>query len=123
MEDAYVAVLCALHADAGAPALTCKAVDVVGPAPDSLPDDPTRPALATLEEGTTITAETLAAVVRGCLREMVWCRLESTSCSIAFGYDYYTYWLGELPSPTTLALVKERGLFLEPNSAPAFDPI
>ncbi|MGC4071359.1 MAG: hypothetical protein QM760_02330 [Nibricoccus sp.] len=69
-----------------------------------------------------MTAESLAAVVRGCLREMVWCRLESEACSIAFGYDYYTYWLGPIPSVSTVALAKERGLFLEPSTVPAFEP-
>lgn len=121
-EDAYVAVLCALHADVGAPSLACRGVEIVGPQTDALPADPTRPVLTALEEGQTVSAAELPSVIRTCLREVAWCRLESPTCSIAFGYDYYTYWLGDPPSPDTLALSKTLGLFLEPSTVPAFEP-
>ncbi len=120
VEDAYVAVLGTLHADAGAPPLTCKAVEQNGPASEPLPDDPTRPVMATLDEGAIVAAGSLAAIVRACLRERGWCRLESPACSMTFGYDYYAYWLGDPPSAKTLALANERGLFLEPSDALVF---
>lgn len=120
VEDAYVAVLAALHAEAGAPPLTCRGVEQNGPAPEPLPEDPTRPVTTALDEGAIVTAGSLGAIVRACLREMGWCRLESSACSITFGYDYYAYWLGEAPSASTLALAKKRGLFLEPSDAPVF---
>lgn len=64
--------------------------------------------------------EQLTAVVRACLRELFWCRLESSPhqsepppVMIFTGYDFYLYWSGAMPGAETCAILEREGLFLE----------
>ena len=82
--------------------------------PPELTAEQRRAARVFVEEGQPVDGQRLSTIVRACLREMLWCRLESESCTIAFGYDYYVYWAGIAPSAKTLDVVQQRGkLFLE----------
>jgi hypothetical protein len=61
----------------------------------------------------------LEHVVRGCLREYIWCRLQGAGNSyLHFGYDYYMY-IG-LPIPIN-ATVMPAGIFLEEFDSPYLD--
>lgn len=121
-EDAYVAVLTSLHAEADAPALECRDVELAGPPPAALAALPAeeRLVVSAVDDGAVVGAAELAPVIRACLREMAWCRLVSPACAITFGYDYYAYWFGPPPSAATLALASARRMFLEPSDAPVF---
>ena len=109
VEAAYVAACEAFYADARAPRLFARGVEAGGPPPALVPLSDT----LTVEEGQPIDGQILQTIVRACLREMLWCRLESDSCTISFGYDYYVYWTGAVPSVATLDVVKRGKLFLE----------
>lgn len=104
VEAAMVAAVQAFHRDCGRPAL--RLVGVEGHPPRFV------------DGATVVTADEIADVVRACLREEQWCRLEAPdkSCRFHFGYDYYVY-LGGLAAPTTLLrMLASLGLFCEPSA-------
>ncbi len=57
---------------------------------------------------------TIPTIARLCLRNNIWCRLESDKMFIHFGYDYYMY-IGSKNEPNNLILekIKKSGLFVE----------
>lgn len=63
-----------------------------------------------------VSAGELELVVRGCLREYIWCRLVGAGGSyIHFGFDYYMY--AGLPSQTALPALPQE-IFLERMDSP-----
>jgi len=63
-----------------------------------------------------VTGNALENVLRGCLREYMWCRMSDLHGSyIHFGYDYYVY-IG-LPN-SALKTLLPRGIFLEECVSP-----
>lgn len=73
-----------------------------------------------LVEGQLVSGGFLERIVRACLREEVWCKLEATtsSCAVHFGYDYYLYVTGIVPSRRTLELAQAHSLFIDNVASP-----
>jgi hypothetical protein len=69
-----------------------------------------------VSNGMSVAQQQLEHVIRGCLREYIWCRLfDSAGSYIHFGYDYYVYvGLPEAADPGSIA----PGLFLEECESP-----
>ena len=116
VEDAYVETAMAFHADAGAPVLFARDVEMSGKAPNIAGAVLSSPP----SEESPVGRGELPVWIRSCLREIVWCRLESPSgnCMIHFGYDYYMYLTGPRLEESTRALATARGLYLEPFESP-----
>lgn len=106
VEDAYVAAISAAHEDCGAPALFARDVE-------------SRQEFA-LAEHEPLAGPRLAEVIRGCLRELVWCRIESDDgqFSVHFGWDYYAYLTVAHLSARAQQTARDSGLFLEPFESP-----
>jgi hypothetical protein len=69
-----------------------------------------------LLDDTIVTGTGLETVIRGCLREYIWCRLCGPKGSyIHFGYDFYVY-VGVLTAASTKSIPE--GLFLEQFESP-----
>jgi len=75
-------------------------------------------ALPALSEGALLRGRELAALVRGLLREQVWCRLEAPGFYLHVGYDYYLYLGASQPCPHSVASARSRGLFVETFPSP-----
>jgi hypothetical protein len=117
VEDAHVEACLALHEEAGAPPLFAR--DVEGHPGATI--RPGREVRTSLIEDECIARGELPAVIRSCLREVTWCRLEADDaahCSFHFGYDYYVYWIGHSLGAATRARVQALGLFVEPFESP-----
>lgn len=71
-----------------------------------------------LFEGQTLGTDTLEPAMRSILREEFWCRFESESAFVHFGWDYYMY-VG-IPCACTAAreAVEKLGLFVEEFRSP-----
>ena len=52
-------------------------------------------------------------VARSCLREKIWCRLESAAISIHFGYDFIMYFEGEVGSENLRKKINDLGLIID----------
>ncbi len=117
VESAYVDTVVAFHAEQGSPALFARAVEPGPPAPPALRGEalPAPPA-----EGAVVEPAQLPMLVRSCLRELFWCRVEALdgACSVHFGYDLYLYLAGRSEAPRTRALARGLGLFVEPFVSP-----
>ncbi len=116
VEDAYVRTVISFHAEAGAPLLFARGVERTGP--DS--GVPGEGLLAPPPEDQPIRPEELPLMLRSCLREILWCRLEAeeSTCLIHFGYEYYVYLVGADLAAGTRAVAQAGGLFLEPFRSP-----
>ena len=120
-ENATIATAMAFHADAGTAILLALGVEHGGPKPDVSGEVMSIPP----GEGQSIERAALPVVIRSCLREMMWCRLEARErrCMIHFGYDFYMYLTGiELPA-RACEVAKAGGLFLEPFESPYLLPV
>jgi len=61
----------------------------------------------------------LADVCRLVLREILWCKLESTNgFYIHFGYDYYMYVGSPVSSQRAIDYGKQNGLYVEEMESP-----
>lgn len=108
-EQSYVRTVGEIHLASGAPAL--RAIDVeAGGGAVELEGETFVP-----REGERIPVSSLAGVVRACLREMGWCRIEADDRSFGaqFGYDFYLYAQSSDPCTRALAEARGRGLFVE----------
>lgn len=116
VENAYIETAMVFHADAGAPFLLARDVEIAGSNPN-IPGDVVSVPPA---EGQPIGRADLVAVIRSCLREIFWCRLEAEEklCMIHFGYDYYMYLTGMSLTAHTFDVARAGGLFLEPFQSP-----
>lgn len=116
MENAYIDTIVDFCTDAGCLSLTVRDAEQAGPIPNVLGEVLLVPP-APLSK---VSCDDLPIVIRSCLREIFWCRLEAEdeSFKIHFGYDYYVYILGVEPSSVTLATARARGMFVEPWQSP-----
>ncbi|EYF02641.1 hypothetical protein [Chondromyces apiculatus] len=119
-EEAYVETVMAFHEDAGAPILCACGVEAAGSDP-GLPGDVAK---APPLEGQAVRRGELAALIRACLREIFWCRLEAEDggCAIHFGYDFYVYLTGRDLTGRVRDVAHAGGLFLEPFQSPYATP-
>ena len=113
-EDAHVSCALDFLADSGLAALQVVGLEQRGGgrAP------PEAVELPTLAEGIELGLDDLEAVLRGLLREQLWCRLEAPDFYLHVGYDYYLYIGSSQPCPAGLAKARERGLFVEEKASP-----
>jgi hypothetical protein len=77
-----------------------------------------RGALAVPAEGALLTPAKLAIAFRAVLREEWWCRFESSTGFVHFGYDYYMYVGVSRRSAVAEDAALSRGLFVEPFTSP-----
>lgn len=116
VEKAFVETATAFHIGAGAPLLLAHDVEIAGSNPN-VPGDVVSVPPA---EDQAIGRDDLAIVIRFCLREIIWCKLEAAehSCMIHFGYDYYMYLTGVALTAHACEVAQAGGLFLEPFRSP-----
>jgi len=69
-----------------------------------------------------VNREQVRNIARLVLRELLWCKLESYSMFVHFGYDYYMY-IGstEAPPSSLLEKINKLGLFIENFESPYLD--
>lgn len=116
VENAYIETAMAFHADTGTPLLIARDVEAAG----SNLNVPGQVVLHPPEEGHPVERAELPVIIRSCLREIVWCRLEAKEslCMIHFGYDYYIYLTGISPTDHACEVARAVGLFMEPSQSP-----
>ena len=108
VENRYVQAIEELYRKVGAPPLVATGVEwqaLQGSSP--------------IADGQVVAKDKLATVIRMCLREQMWCRMEAQDRSfmIHFGEDRAVYVLGTHPA---LAMLPQAigDLFLEPHASP-----
>ncbi|WP_437777113.1 hypothetical protein [Sorangium sp. So ce1097] len=111
VEKAYIEASMAFHVDTGAPPLFAHNVEAAG----SSPNLPGQVALAPPAEDQLVERSELPIIIRSCLREIIWCRLEAKdgSCVIHFGYEYYMYLTGVCLTTSAVEVAQAGGLFME----------
>jgi hypothetical protein len=111
VEDAYVFAVLRFFVDAGQPDL--RSVGVAIKRPETV-----------LSEGQRLDVNDLEWVTRACLREQLWCRIETAdrSFGVHFGYDYYMYICTPAAREEVLDDVRAQGLFVESISASPHEP-
>jgi len=116
VEDAYVATVEDFYLDAGRPPLRALGVESTG----RLSRSDLAPVPSALSNDAEIGPAELADLIRACLRELNWCRLESTDRDFAihFGYDFYVYVTCMSESRRPLDAARDRNLFVEPHESP-----
>jgi len=117
VEGLYIDSVLAFYDESNKPTLYSLDVEL-NPAHDT--SDLCSPGPIRLSEGEEVAPERLADLVRLCLRECLWCRLESRDShfSIHFGYDYYTYVSSACPCDHACIAAANAGLFVEPYLSP-----
>lgn len=73
---------------------------------------------STLAEGQILQPDQWRAAFRAVLRNEVWCRFESESAFVHFGWDLYMYIGTPRPSSAASTLASELGLFVEEFESP-----
>ncbi|WP_438015511.1 hypothetical protein WMF18_32215 [Sorangium sp. So ce315] len=121
VENAYIETSMAFHLDTGAPPLLAHDVEAAG----SIPNLPGQVVLAPPAEDHLVGRSELPVIIRSCLREIVWCRLEAKdgSCVIHFGYEYYMYLVGICLKMSAVEVAQAVGLFMEPFRSPYLLPV
>lgn len=69
-------------------------------------------------EGAELEGSSLAAAMRGVLRDEFWCRFEDSLAFVRFGYDYYMFVGVPTPCWSASARARELGLFVEHLESP-----
>lgn len=62
--------------------------------------------------------DSICEIIRRCLREKCWAKLEGTRFFLHFGYDYYLYIGTDVPKPLVETLAKEQNLYCEYYRSP-----
>lgn len=62
--------------------------------------------------------DSICEIIRWCLREKCWAKLEGTRFFLHFGYDYYLYIGTDVPKPLVETLAKEQNLYYEYYRSP-----
>jgi hypothetical protein len=106
VEDAYTVVVIAFLQEAGVTSLKVVGLENHSAIPLSF------------GEGSILDAVEAGIVLRRVLREEFWCRLERPNAFIHLGYDYYMYVGVPSACPTSEALARRLGLFVEPFRSP-----
>ena len=70
------------------------------------------------KEGQIITADNLEQLIRDCLNEKCWCRIENEDSFIHFGYELYVYVGCDLDSKTVMEIAQNNGLFADVKKSP-----
>jgi len=73
---------------------------------------------ASFIEGKQLTLGELEPAFRSVLREELWCRFESRSAYVHFGWDYYMYVGVSSECPSARGIAKKLGLFVEDFKSP-----
>jgi hypothetical protein len=117
IEDNYVEAAGRLLSCAGISSMRVKDLEVKAERKDTRFDDDGLSAKCfQLRDHTVVAGKRLEDVIRGCLREYIWCRLAGPQHSyLHFGYDYYMY-VGLPKSCSTVAL--PLGIFMEDVESP-----
>lgn len=117
VESAYVDTATQFIEESGAPRLFARDVEATNVAA-------AHGAAAVIErpprEGEEIVLADLARLCRLCLRELLWCRIESAdgTCFVHFGYDFYMYVGSPIDCRRTIDFARRIGLFVEPRESP-----
>jgi hypothetical protein len=115
IEDRYVRAISDIHHAAGCGGLVVRDLESFGD------DDPiVAPEKPRVRDGAVIHHDALEAVVRACLREEIWCRLEAEDGAfmLHFGYDYYVYITTEAEIDNAIDRARSAGLFVEAHLSP-----
>lgn len=116
-EDSYVEAVRKLLSHAGISSMRLEGLEVKTDGNDvRFSNDGLATICTQLHDNTLVAGRELECVVRGCLREYIWCRLAGPRQSyVHFGYDYYMY-VG-LPESAS-AMVLPQGMFIEDVESP-----
>ncbi|MBT2289151.1 hypothetical protein J7E73_08395 [Paenibacillus albidus] len=71
-----------------------------------------------IKNGDFISGNELELLCKLTLREKLWCKLQSSSVFVHFGFDYYMYIGSKLECSDSLELISNSGLFIEPFQSP-----
>ena len=74
-------------------------------------------------EGQNVTAENIDKIIRDCLRNVCWCKLESDDVYVHFGYDYYVYISTHTDTDTLIGICDKYNLFVEKILTSPYDAI
>jgi hypothetical protein len=72
----------------------------------------------TVKEGLSINKQAIALLAWLVLREKLWCKLESKSMFVHFGWDYYLYIGSANTGEESIQKIRESGLFVEKYKSP-----
>ena len=108
VEDAYVDSVLGFWREVGRPTLIAHALE----------EKPSGARGFRIREGSTVDEADLAPLIRAILREEVWCRLESETFFLHFGWDYYAYVGVSSPCVHSCARATAAGLFVETMVSP-----
>ncbi|GGG05907.1 hypothetical protein GCM10010912_58200 [Paenibacillus albidus] len=71
-----------------------------------------------IKNGDFVSGNELELLCKLILREKLWCKLQSSSMFVHFGFDYYMYIGSRLECSDSLELISNSGLFIEPFQSP-----
>jgi hypothetical protein len=74
--------------------------------------------VTSLQEGMYLDKNTILFIVPLILREIIWCKLESETMYIHFGYDYYMYIGSKDACLKAIDVIQYQGLFVELYESP-----
>lgn len=117
VETAYAEAAVRFVEASGSPALFARNVehhgDALGPASEAV-------ILTAPQEGALVTPGDLPGLCRACLRERMWCRIQSADGAtyVHFGFDYYMYLGSRFECAEAVAFARARGLFVERRASP-----
>lgn len=108
VEDAYIDVALAFLAESGIRAMRIRYLEK-------------RDKVLPFGNGSILSMEQVATMIRGMLREDIWCKLEATHAFVHIGYDYYMYVGVPSATPNAQIYASTQGLFVEPFRSPYAD--
>jgi hypothetical protein len=115
-EDAYVQAVKSLLAESMVRSMRVTDLEAHYSGQDVRIDDDVLDECRKVRNNSIVSGRLLEFVVRGCLREYIWCRLSGSKESyVHFGYDYYMY-VG-VPKPAG-ELILPVGVYLEDCESP-----
>lgn len=76
-----------------------------------------------IKNGDYISGNELELLCKLILREKLWCKLQSSSMFVHFGFDYYMYIGSGLECSDSLELISNSGLFIEPFRSPYLEEV
>lgn len=117
VESAHVESMLDFLEALGSPRMFARGVASGRPRSPAIPGDVLQRAP---REGKAIPPRDVPRLCRACLRERIWCRLESVDRSVFvhWGYDYYMYLGAPVECPEVAERIRDRGLFVEPFASP-----
>lgn len=110
-EDAYVVTAVSFLRESGTQTVTVR----------NLEDPHGEAGKSNVHEGTKLDLKQIASLIRLILRNLAWCRLESSNSFVRFGWDYYMYIGVPIPCVESRAFARDHGLFVEDRPSPHRD--